>query len=591
MFVPAASYYGSIGFDKEVAPLVSWSLLLEHFGALALLWACVLLPGFALLPWLRVRLGLAGVPLLGIVYWTVALFLLPFNGGMDIAAGLAFVFAALAGVLWWRRGAPRPVWTRASWSMLVFGVGQLPFLTTLFSQYVPFGMDASMHATGAVLIGCGGGLPARYAPMTPGLAFPSVNLGLPAIAGVGIRWGGDPAAIMLAAHHLTFTGLILATYILMRTWVGRTPAMVLAVSSVWLARASETTLEWGGFPTVLSVAVGLFAARLLLQQGRTPSWPLALATGAAIAATPLVHGCGGGTWLYCVGPWALVAAWAQTPNKTALSRSLALTFAMAGLLLMVYRSVGILEVNAQEMQSTRECQESSAPKGENVWLASTHFIFKDSGNVIVSLGWTALAFLLLRRQWLAFGVLTGAWAAMLLVVVNARYWVLPASFLLYPERTLYWAAPLSAVGLALAWRRVPMKLPKLVGPIVALSLLGVAAYFHNIYYQRIARQDYVNADGWAALLWARENLQPGHDFVQAPYNSTGSFLPPFARIACSGAHHHHFVAQQLSDVNRQRNVTHVLIDQALSPQTETPVGTIVFHCGTITIIQVLTARP
>jgi hypothetical protein len=80
----------------EVATLVSWSILWEHAAGLALVWGAVALAGFALLPILRLRVGLVGVPLVGVVYWTLALYLLPFGGGLDIAAALAGVLAMIA---------------------------------------------------------------------------------------------------------------------------------------------------------------------------------------------------------------------------------------------------------------------------------------------------------------------------------------------------------------------------------------------------------------------------------------------------------------------------------------------------------------
>src|SRR5207249_609254 len=141
---------------------------------------------------------------------------------------------------------------RFSWSTLILVLGSLPYVTTLLFHYVPFGMDGSMHTTAAVLIARSGGLPDSYAPFAPDLVFPPLNLGLPTVAGIAIRWGGEPAAVMLACHHLTFTLLILATYLLLRSWIACTPAALLAVVSVWCARASQASLEWGGFPTVLS---------------------------------------------------------------------------------------------------------------------------------------------------------------------------------------------------------------------------------------------------------------------------------------------------------------------------------------------------
>lgn len=569
----------------EVATLVSWSIFWEHTAALALVWAWVALAGFALLPLLRLRVGLAGVPLLGVVFWTISLYLLPFAGGLDVAAGLVVVLAGVACVRWWHGGARRPIWTRWSWSMLILVLGNLPYTTTLLYHYVPFGMDGSMHTTAAALIARTGGLPHSYAPFMPDLAFPSMNLGLPAVAGVAIRWSGEPAAVMLASHHLTFTLLILATYLLLRSWLRRTPAALIAVVSVWMARGSQATLDWGGFPTVLSVAIGLFAARLLWQHGRATNWRLAVATGAASAAIPLIHGVGAGTWLYCVGPWIALAALLQTSSKWATVRGFALSGLTAIVLLLVYRSAGTIDVQARDMELTHDWQLSSVPLGDNVWTGALDFIRKDSGSVIVLAGWAALGVLIFRRQWRAAGLLATEWLMLLVVVANVHWWILPASFLLYPERAIYWAAPMSAVGLALAWRALPIEWQSAQRSAAALAigLLIAAGYFQNQFYQKIVRADFVNQDGWEALIWAKRHLDPQRDFVQTAYNSTGSFLPAIAQIGCTGAHHHHFIARQVQAAHRQRAVTHVLVDRMLAPQTEMPAGTVVFRNRTITM--------
>ncbi len=569
--------------------MVAWPILCEHALALLLLWAWVALAGFALSPLLRLRVGLAGVPLLGIVYWAIALYLFPFAGGLDVAAGLIAVLACIRCVR--LRFDWIPFWKRFSWSTLILVIGSLPFTTTLLYHYVPFGMDGSMHATAATLIARIGGLPDSYAPFAADVPFAPINIGLSALAGVAIRWGGETAAVMLATHHLTFTLLILATYLLLRRWTARTPAALIAVLSVWTARASEASLEWGGFPTILSVAVGLFAARLLLRQSRATNWRLALATGAAVAAIPLIHGVGAGTWLYCIGPWVVLATLIQAHSRLATLRTLAVSGVTAALVLLAYRAAGAPDVGPGDMTTTHDWQMSSAPLGEYAWLCAFGYIRKDSGSAIVVAGWAALGFLALRRQWLAAGLLAAAWLMMATVVANSRWWVLPASFLLYPERALYWAAPLSATAIALAWRCVPaaFKTHRFALGAMALGLLGVAGYFQNVFYQKIVREDFVNADGWEALAWARQNLQPERDFVQAAYGSTGSFLPAMTQVGCTGAHHHHFIGRQVMLSMQRRAVTHVLLDHALAPTVHVPAGTIVFRNRTITIVHVDTS--
>src|SRR5207244_1067222 len=97
-----SSYCPANRIDKEVAALVPWAILGQHACALLLVWSWVALAGFAFLPLARIRIGIAGVPLLGIVFWTVALYVLPFSGGLDVAAGLAVTLALAAGWRCWR---------------------------------------------------------------------------------------------------------------------------------------------------------------------------------------------------------------------------------------------------------------------------------------------------------------------------------------------------------------------------------------------------------------------------------------------------------------------------------------------------------
>src|SRR5271163_835149 len=111
----------------EAGKLVSWSLLLEHGFALVLLWTWVGLTGCALLPFLRLGIGVAGAPLLGVIYWTLALYLFPFFGGLDIAAGGVILLAAVA--VWQRRHLRWRLHVRGS--TLILLLGSLPYVTTL----------------------------------------------------------------------------------------------------------------------------------------------------------------------------------------------------------------------------------------------------------------------------------------------------------------------------------------------------------------------------------------------------------------------------------------------------------------------------
>lgn len=571
----------------EVPTLVAWSVFWQHALALVLVWASVATAGYALLRSLRVGLGIVCAPLLGVVYWTLALYLLPFAGGLDVAAGLLIPLICVDVLRYWRQGWWMPAWRRFSWGTLILLIGSLPYTTTLWFHYLPSGMDGSMHATAATLIARSGGLPANHAPFAPDVPFPPVNLGLPAVAAVAIRCGGEAAAVLLATHHLTFTCLILATYVLLRGWTSRIPAAVLAVASVWLARASQASLGWGGFPNVLSVAVGILAARLLLQHARSCSWRLSLTAGAAVAAIPLIHGVGAGTWIYCAGIWIILATLCSARSAGLATRGLAFCGLWAGVFLLAYRLSGNLDVKPSDMAMTREFVQKNAPREEDwhAWTSSLDFVRKNSGSVIVLAGWGACLALAFRRQWKAVLILGAAWLALTTAVANSRWYVLPASFLLYPDRVIYWSAPLSAVGLALAWKTSPASWRQAPWPVVtALGLLGMAAYFQSQFYQKIVREEYVDADRWEALVWARGHLDPRRHFVNAPYNTSGAYLPAVAMIGCTGAHHHHFVARQVQEMHAHRACTHRFAENASSEETFSE-GKIVFRNHTITIVE------
>ncbi len=470
---------------------------------------------------------------------------------------------------------------------LLLILGSLPFTTTLWFHYVPAGMDASMHTTAASLIARAHGLPADYAPFAPEVWFPALNLGLPAVAAVAIRWGGEPAAVMLASHHLTFTCLILASYILLRWWTGRNAAALLAVVSVWLARGTQATVDWGGFPTVLSVSAGILAARLLLQHTRTRAWRLSLATGATVAALALIHGVGAGTWFYCAGIWVALAALAQSRLPLRTLGGLIWSGAWALGFLLVYRLSGHLDVGQTEMAATRVYVQMLAPREED-WtalLSAASFVRKDSGTLLVLLGLGALGMLLVQRRWVALAMMAGVFATLPVLVANARWLLLPGSFLLYPDRVLYWTGPICAVAMALAWRGWPR--PWRGTTWVSAgggALLVVSFCFHNTFYQKSVREGGFTGERWDALVWARAHLQPGEHFVHAAYQTAGSYLPGVALIACDGAHHHHFIGRQFARLDAQRAITHLLLENNQDGD-QAAAGRVVFRNDTVTIIE------
>jgi len=100
-------------------------LLLEHMKSLMAVWGIVLLSGYSLCSVLRLRLGIPGYVLLGIVYWTISLYVFCFDRGLDVALGLALIVFLVTAVRSrelhrWRSWRPRHPWASG---ILALGCG------------------------------------------------------------------------------------------------------------------------------------------------------------------------------------------------------------------------------------------------------------------------------------------------------------------------------------------------------------------------------------------------------------------------------------------------------------------------------------
>ena len=574
--------------------MIPTNLLLEHFFALGLLWGWALVAGLPLIVMLRVPLGLTAAVPLGISYWTIALYLFCFPYGLICAAALA-VCGATA-VLCFR--CPSALRTPFTWAPskagLILLIGCGAYVTLLFTHYVPPGMDASMYATAARLIAEHYRLPYNYAPIVSQLNLPAVNLGIPALAAVAIWCGVSPVSAILASEQLTFAVLILTTYFLLRLWTTRLVAAFLAVYATWNAVGVQKTVEWGGFPTVMALALGLFAVRLLIDLIRRPSYRTALPLGFTVASVPLVHGVSAAVWLYAAAPMVLLLVIKSRRWWWAAMKPLAASAAIAALILTVYLAVGRVVISGAALDWVRDWQARYAPKNEGrlALFSGLPYIWRTEKNALRA-GLLAAGVLLVRRRYYPVIALAASTFVFSLLIVNSKHWLLPLSVLLYPERVVYWTAPLSAVAMALAWQSLPAGARRLLATrlLVAGVLALIAFAGHVQSFQRTAFRPKISQAQWQALLWAAENLDREHDYVSAAYNSAGSYLPAVAGIATTGWHLHLLALEDAKIVLRDRVPTHQFLvrgvertDPDLSP------GDVVFENREITILRLRPRR-
>jgi hypothetical protein len=572
----------------------------EHLYALVLVGLAAGVPGYALatlLPRTWQRPAWVVWPLLGIAFWSVALYALPFRGGLLTAAALAASGATCAhirtrhasgGHAWARRSADdgpalacgvpmltgrpvepiqnqeskiqnRPPTRRAA---LLLALGGLPYLTPVFTKHVPDGMDGSRYVLSARVIAAHGGLPQSLAPVTPAVPFGATNHGLPTLAALAVLAGASPPAAVLATIPLTFLSLIGSLFMLIRPLARPTPTAVIAVATAWLAHQAQQTLGWGGFPGIAALALGVFAARLLTEvlRGRAPRAIVPL--GLCVGAVSVIHGAVGAAWVYTLLPAAVVTGLvlSRRRRRGLLHASLAALVALG--IGAAYYIVGRPHLApGAAAQFRADAVENIFPQtGPAVCTAVGQYLRKSLSTTLTILAAGGVFLLVFARRWRTLALVLALVASVFLVLLNARYLVLPGSVLLFPERVRDFALVPAALALALAWREIARRVvvPCTPRPLIALALLVVAGTHHYRYFQKTAFAGEITADEWAGLQWAAVNLNPTTDFVATMYGTSGAYLPGVAGIPVTRWHAH--PADQLPEALRMattRPITHV----------------------------------
>jgi len=546
--------------------------LAGHLWAVLLVALVTCVPGYSLSRLLprsvRARDGFATWPLLGGAYWAAMLYLLPFRGGLLLAAALALAGLAFSLVIRHKsrreRGTASPHSSRAHrYSVLILSLGCAAYLTPLLTKHVPDGMDASRYLMNARLIAEHAGLPRTLAPFAPEVPFGAANHGLPAVAAVAVLCGATPAAATLACLPLAYGSLVLSSYILSRVAVGRIAAAIITVAVCWLARQTQGDILWGGYTGVFALAVGMLAARLLLDILRGKGRAAAIPGGLCIGALPTLHGCIAAGWLYVVAPVAaitgLVVARRRRPGLVALL----MVVAVAGGVVLAFVAVGWtpLDDTARQWIITNELHAKFPHTGWQLVSAVPRYLMEAAGTTLTLLLLIALGVLAWRRRWRAVAGLAGVLLVNVLTIVNARYMFLPAALLLYPSRLREFPLVIAALAVALAWRTLPLRpdIKRRWAAPAAAVLLCFAFANHCRYYQRDASRPVIADEAWRALTWSAEHLNPGEDFVATLYGTAGAYLPGIAGIAATNWHAH--IVGQVSAAERMRRSrppTHVL---------------------------------
>jgi hypothetical protein len=410
----------------------------------------------------------------------------------------------------------------------------------------------AMHSFMARLIVEAGRLPASYESYYPVRDFGSFAAGFPAIAAVLTVLSGAPAhRTSLVVALLTYPALAAALFLVARRFAAE-PAALAAAVFVATVKGGYAFLSWGGNPSILALALGVASIAPLVGDDREQSaertFPI-LVAGATLVHVIPVLGLAYATPLAVLG-WIM----AQDRGRIGrIGRLLALTAVAAAMIAIVYATGTRPEVSAREVEFTRWWQREMphAYRGTAANFAVT--IWPYAGRMLGG-NWVAAALAGVagalvargRRQlpWIVFALVA------LLLVLNSRYWVLPGSPGLYPERMvlllLVPAAAMLAAALETARGALAARRPSL-RPAGAVMLVALAAFGAWSAARRVRGSGnavFVTADDLAALSWVERNVPAGEP-VANRYGDAGVWIPAIAGHAVTRPHLNLFYADEI----------------------------------------------
>jgi hypothetical protein len=484
-------------------------------------------------------------------------------------AAAAISGAALAMILPWFSGAPaglvRPAigaalaacvllavfWRRTAQTLKALdwrgahGPALLVIAVLAMVRLVPFGLaetapgaDMSMHSYTARLILDADRIPSGYRPLLPVDTFGASAPGLPTLGALISALSGSAASdgTFLAAC-LAFILLSLALYAFVRVRASSAAAVVGMLIVTAAARDPQAMFEWGGNATVLSLALVTYGLLLIERLGE-PDWrrlvvPAALVLGASVLAhtvipyavlfvLPLVlvfrlRRPGGSGWRGPAPRWLAVAG-------------------AAAVVLLPYIARFQAPVGPDELNWIRQWQSRPmhVPLGPTWAYPVTSIWYVVTRLGIFCAAWIAAA--LVARRWIPSApigddLLMAGLA--LALVVNARFWILPASYALYPDRVVLLLTPVAArvIGISLdGWNRRRSRRARFAG---ALAVGASVAAGMAIWFIPAMASVAVTADDREAIRWIEVHA-PENGIIENNYGDAGIWIPALAnRAVCS----------------------------------------------------------
>ncbi len=510
------------------------------------------------------------------VAWFIAAAGLPLN----IVAASLLGISILAFVVFRRKFVvplklPNHIEIRTAWVYVALLVAIVLMLMPLTFVTIPPGCDTTMHGYISRLIINNNGLPSSYRPILPVDYFGSYSAGFHVltalIAAMQVSFLQDAINVVtFLSYPLAMLGMVF----LLSQFVQERTAIVTTIIFWGLNSTFESTIWWGGNPTVLGFGCSMFAAGLLLHGLKNQDAFAFRLSALAVAAVLLIHAIPAICFVYLCLPGVVVCFILFSDRRVWLLKNGALMVAIAVVLLLPFLmhfkndNSPELVLKVKQWQLLMMHNTFSPNVLKNAWGVLLQITGR-VGEIPLALSCLALIGLLAMKKTKELGIITLFVAYLFVLVINYGYWFLPLSELLYPERIVFYVIVALSFYLAYALEYLQQDKfavtifkkrvhPHLL-PLVVFLVISIAWTNNNS--NALRKSEIQLNDGVKeAMKWIDTHTEK-NALVEVSYNDVGMWMPTFTNRATLGCHLHfiHEVTHVADSMNASNNPRYIFL--------------------------------
>jgi len=478
-------------------------------------------------------------------FWFLRLIPIP----LDIFVYMTLVLSGAASVYFLSRRTVKrkpkqaPVRTHV-FTVLFFALLAFPIIYITAHTIAPSGQDASMHAYLAARIADENGFPKTMKPVVPVDRFGFYPIGLPIIVAVMMKLNHLPVYTnMLIVTALTYWLYAALFYTLLRQQFSMFISATVTIIVSWVLSEPYDIISWGAIPTVLSFDLLLLVCSFIFQKRHAPFDIILIVLLWYVAFT--IH--------YMLPVASIYVALCLLPFYRKAIPELLQSVKPAWILFLVIVCIPFLwhikdypfhvSKTVDAYVATLQHDDLLVKTGAPVWAiaiaAATYMRTHIPYMLLLVYGCSLGILIVINRRHVAMYIVS--LLCLFLLIVNSRYWLIPLSTLLYPDRIILLGALPVGIGIAEAlsafaayvYRTVIIHTRRnyiLIQCVILVFLAHIFIPTIRITYRKwrtslslsvVTRQDI------RALTWLATHTTPT-DIVMNNYYDAGIWIPAIA---------------------------------------------------------------